>query len=210
MKTNIRPILIIEDVPNLLELIRYTLEFKGYDVVTAEDGEQGLDKVFECNPALVITDIMMPKMDGFTFLHKLRTSAPKFSNIPVILLTATYVSVEDKDFAMNLGATQFITKPVDLGDFLTNIEEALTNFNGLETTPLEPLDFYKRYRDRLEAKLSDKNAQIARFQLLATRNEDAQKVSYQNLLSSALMDKANIVNELADVKIILRNLSKQE
>ncbi|HWS24441.1 MAG TPA: response regulator [Anaerolineales bacterium] len=210
MKNPEFPILVIEDEPNLLELIRFTLDYKGYQVVTAQDGEEGLDKVFEFNPALVITDIMMPRMDGFTFLHKLRTSAPNFANIPVILLTATYVSSDDKDFAMNLGATRFITKPVDLSEFLQNIEEILSKINHLPTSPLEPLDFYKRYQDRLEAKLSDKNAQIARFQLLTNRVSEPQNSSYQNLLNSALTEKANIVNELADVKTILQNLSKQE
>jgi len=205
-----RPILIIEDVPNLLDLIQLTLKYKGFEVVTASDGVEGLDKVFEIDPALVITDIMMPKMDGYTFLQKLRTSGPRFAGIPVILLTATYVSAEDKDFAMHLGATRFITKPVDLEDLIGNIRGILAQPRADQTQPMAPLEFYQRYQDRLENKLAEKNEQIARFQLLISRLEEGQSASYRNLLSSAQTDKTNIVNELADVKIILQNLNSQE
>lgn len=200
------PILIIEDVPHLLDLIQLTLKYKGFEVATATDGAEGLDKVFDLDPILVITDIMMPKMDGYTFLQKLRTSAPKFSNIPVILLTATYVSVEDKDFAMNLGATRFITKPVELEDLVEKIQEIIQDPTPSETNPMEPLVFYQRYQERLESKLSEKKAQIARFQLLIPRLDSSQSIPYRNLLKSAQTDKQNIINELADVKIILQNL----
>lgn len=205
-----RPILIIEDVPNLLDLIKLTLQYKGFSVVTASDGVEGLDKVFEIDPVLVITDIMMPKMDGYTFLQKLRTSSPRFSGTPVILLTATYVSAKDKDFAMHLGATRFITKPVDFEDLIDNIREILAQPRTVETQPMAPLAFYKRYKDRLESKLAEKNEQIARFQLLLSRLDETQSASYKNLLSSAQTDKTNIVNELADAKIILQNLNEQE
>jgi len=85
------PILVVEDVPNILELLDLTLRFKGYNVITARNGQEALERIAEQLPALIITDILMPKMDGYAFVQKLRTT-PKTLNIPVIFLSATYVT----------------------------------------------------------------------------------------------------------------------
>ena len=76
------PILVVEDVPNILELLDVTLRFKGYPVRTASNGEEALTIVPEDPPALVITDIMMPKMDGYTLAFNLRRN-PETSQIPI-------------------------------------------------------------------------------------------------------------------------------
>jgi len=89
------PILVVEDVPNILELLAVTLRFKGYPVVTASNGEEAIARIMEQRPALVVTDILMPKMDGFALMQKLRTD-PKMNQIPVVFLSATYVTPEDK------------------------------------------------------------------------------------------------------------------
>src|SRR5258708_2104068 len=66
------PLLVVEDVPNVLELLEVTLRFKGYHVVSAHNGVEGLEKVASQRPALIITDILMPQMDGYAFVHNLR------------------------------------------------------------------------------------------------------------------------------------------
>ena len=104
------PILVVEDVPNVLELLEVTLRFKGYEVVSAHNGVEGLDKVKSANPALIITDILMPKMDGYAFVQSLRTD-PVTRSVPVIFLSATYVTPDAKGFALSLGAPRFIEKP---------------------------------------------------------------------------------------------------
>ena len=76
------PILVVEDVPNILDLLAVTLRFKGYPVVTAPNGEEAMKRIAEQRPAMVITDILMPKMDGFSLMHRLR-SDPKTNQIPV-------------------------------------------------------------------------------------------------------------------------------
>jgi CheY-like chemotaxis protein len=81
------PILVVEDVPNILELLDITLRFKGYKVLTARNGEEALERIAEQLPALIITDILMPKMDGYAFVQKLRTDV-KTLQIPVIFLSA--------------------------------------------------------------------------------------------------------------------------
>src|SRR5512135_227841 len=92
------PILVVEDVPNVLELLEVTLRFRGYPVVTARNGQEALEKTVKEPPALVITDILMPKMDGYALAHRLR-SDPRTRHIPLIFLSATYVTPEDKKFA---------------------------------------------------------------------------------------------------------------
>ena len=75
MATLYGPILIVEDVPNVLELLEVTLRFKGYAVITARNGEEALEVIAQTRPVLIITDILMPKMDGYAFVQKLRLNA---------------------------------------------------------------------------------------------------------------------------------------
>ncbi|HLE03677.1 MAG TPA: response regulator, partial [Anaerolineales bacterium] len=106
------PILIVEDIPYLLELMEVTLKYKGYPVITARDGDQALGLIAVERPALILTDILMPKLDGFAFAHKVRNN-PKTSDIPIIFVSATYISEQDKAFALSLGAVRFLEKPVE-------------------------------------------------------------------------------------------------
>ena len=107
MNSSNGPNLIVEDVPNVLELLEVTLRFKGYAVVTARNGEEALEVIARQRPVLIITDILMPKMDGYAFVQKLRLNAETRA-IPVVFLSATYVTSEDKDFALSLGAARFM------------------------------------------------------------------------------------------------------
>ena len=113
------PILIVEDVPNVLELLEVTLRFKGYAVLTARNGEEALNVIAQQRPVLIITDILMPKMDGYAFVQKLRLNQNTRA-IPVVFLSATYVTPEDKDFALSLGAARFMEKPIDTEDFFAD------------------------------------------------------------------------------------------
>jgi CheY-like chemotaxis protein len=119
------PILVVEDVPNVLELLEVTLRFKGYPVISARNGQEALEQVNKEHPALVITDILMPKMDGYALAYRLRAD-PLTRQIPLIFLSATYVTLEDKQFAISLGAVRFIEKPIDTEEFLLTVAELLT------------------------------------------------------------------------------------
>lgn len=165
MKAGSDYLLIVEDDPDILRLLDTTLTFKGYRVVTARNGKEGLDVVQGERPAIVIADIMMPKLDGFGLVHRLRIN-PETRDIPVVFITATYVAPEDKEFALNIGATRFIQKPVDLENFLTTVAEILQEGVPVSIKPLNETEFYQEYRSRLEAKLAEKNRQIARDQEL--------------------------------------------
>jgi len=199
------PILVVEDVPNILELLDLTLRFKGYNVITARNGQEALERIAEQLPALIITDILMPKMDGYAFVQKLRTT-PKTLNIPVIFLSATYVTPEDKAFAMSLGASRFIEKPIDTEEFLLTIAELLVEGHTTTPRPLAQHDFYLGYRGRLENKLRHKRIQIGRAQRLILTLPPTQKDAYQSLLDQALRDRDEIEAELKDLHRVLDEL----
>ncbi len=192
------PILVVEDVPNVLELLEVTLRFKGYQVIAARNGQEALDAVTKQQPVLVITDILMPKLDGFALAQKLRVN-PVTRKVPIIFLSATYVTPEDKAFAMMLGAVRFLEKPVDTEEFLLTVAEILTQ--GPPTAP-EPLDeqvFYQGYRERLESKLRHKNAQIARTERLLHSLPTEQKGAFISLLDEARQHRSEIEHELDEL-----------
>ncbi len=196
------PLLIVEDVPHILELLEVTLRFKGYPVVTASNGEEALAAIQRELPAMVITDILMPKLDGFALVHKLRAD-PRTSQIPVIFLSATYVTPEDKRFALSLGAVRFLEKPVDTEEFLLTIAEVLTADLSTLPRPLDDQAFYQGYRERLENKLRHKLAQISRTEKLLRTLPEAQQAAYQALLDEAIQHRDEIQNELQELDRIL-------
>lgn len=196
------PILIVEDVPNVLELLEVTLRFKGYPVVTAENGQEALDMIRRERPAMIISDILMPRMDGFTLAHNLRKD-PRTKQIPLIFITATYLSAEDKAFAIQLGASRFLEKPIDTEEFLLTIAEVLTMGMVESVKPIEDEEFYTRYRDRLESKLRHKNTQIARTERLLQTLPENQRPAFEALLAQVISDRDEIQDELNQLHDIL-------
>jgi CheY-like chemotaxis protein len=89
------PVLVVEDDPITREMLRRTLEREGWDVVEAENGRIGLDRVAECKPALIILDLMMPEVDGFAFLDALRRTHPN-NMPPTVVLTAKELTADDQ------------------------------------------------------------------------------------------------------------------
>lgn len=201
------PILLVEDVPNVLELLEVTLRFKGYPVVTARNGQEALEMIAKERPALVITDILMPKMDGYALAHNLRKN-PLTNQIPLIFLSATYITPEDKKFALSLGAVRFLEKPIDTEDFLLTIAEVLTQ--GVPSMPktLGEEEFYQGYRERLESKLRHKNTQIARTERLLETLPAEQRPAFEALLAQAVRDRAEIQVELDQLVKILEDFKK--
>jgi DNA-binding response OmpR family regulator len=206
MKTDGK-ILVVEDIPNVLDLLEITLKFRGYEVVTARNGQEALEKITQERPSLIITDILMPTMDGFTLVQKLRTD-PTTVGIPVIFLSATYISPEDKAFALSLGASNFIEKPIDTEEFLLTIAELLTKRTPTSPRPLDQESFYTGYRNRLENKLRYKATQIARAERLVNTVSEDQKAAYEALLQQALQDRREIEKELKEVYQALAELQK--
>ena len=201
------PILIVEDVPNVLELLEVTLRFKGYSVITARNGEEALEVLSRQRPILIITDILMPKMDGYAFVQKLRLN-PETRPLPVVFLSATYVTAEDKEFALSLGAARFIEKPIDAEDFLLTIAELVTQQSTSEPKPLDMEKFYNGYRTRLENKLRHKGTQIARAERLLPTLPPDQKPAFEALLQQSIRERDDIQQELSNIYNTIEALRK--
>lgn len=192
-------LLIIEDVPDILNLLATTLTLSGYRVVTALNGVEGMDAIQKEHPAIVITDIMMPKLDGFGLVQRLRIN-PETRAIPVIFITATYVTREDREFALNIGVTRFIQKPVDLDELLATITELLNQDPATTPTPYKELKFYTEYRRRLQAKLDQKVMQISRDELLLKSTiADEKRQPLQAALHQAITERDEITHLLKQV-----------
>lgn len=193
MGTN--PILIVEDISYLRELMEVTLKYKGYPVITAQDGQEALGLMAIEKPALVLTDVLMPKLDGFAFAHKIR-SDPKTQDIPIIFVSATYITEEDKAFAMSLGADRFLEKPVEAEELLLTVAEVLTQDPSTLPAPISNTEFDRGYRSRLEAKLADKVQQIDRAQRLVDTVPDEQRPMFEALLVQTEVQRSDIQAEL--------------
>ena len=202
-------ILIVEDVPDILRLLEETLKFKGYQAVTAYNGQEALEIVRRQRPALIITDIMMPKLDGFGLVHRLRIN-PETRDIPVIFLTATYVALEDKAFALNIGATRFIEKPVNFERFLDTISELLAQGPPPTTVVMSEAEFYEGYRQRLEKKLAQKNIQISRDEHLLTTITENEKNTFRASLQMAKNERDELQKLLVELQERIKNTSKSE
>jgi len=205
-----KPILVVEDVPNVLELLEVTLRFKGYAVITARNGQEALDVISTQKPVLIITDILMPKLDGYAFVQQLRLN-PDTREIPVVFLSATYVTPEDKEFALSLGAVRFVEKPIDTEDFLLMVAELMYQQATTKPQPLDMDKFYNGYRNRLEDKLRHKNMQIARAERLITTLPEDQKAAYEALQAQSISDRDEIQAELYQIyKMMDENKSEDD
>ena len=104
-------VLVIDDDPVILELLRVNFEIEGFDVVCARDGDEGLAMAQELHPDVVISDIMMPRRDGLQLLSDLKGD-PRTEDLPVILLSAK-AQKSEVQHGLDLGADDYITKPFD-------------------------------------------------------------------------------------------------
>jgi DNA-binding response OmpR family regulator len=163
-------ILIVEDEPNMRLGLKDNLEFEGYEVDFAEDGETGLKNILEGNYNLVLLDVMLPRMSGFDVCRNVRK---KGNNIPIILLTAKGEEI-DKVLGLELGADDYITKPFSIRELLARIKAVLRrgedkeqskNKNDLKKIGRIEIDFssFNAFEDGLSVQMSHKEFEILNF-----------------------------------------------
>jgi len=113
-------ILVVDDEKAIVDILKFNLEREGYEVMTAHDGEAGYQTFVTANPDLMLLDIMMPKMDGFSVCKKVRET----SNIPIIMLTARAEEV-DKVLGLEFGADDYMTKPFGVRELIARVKANL-------------------------------------------------------------------------------------
>jgi CheY-like chemotaxis protein len=198
-------ILVVEDIAAVRELVEVQLTLRGYTVRTARDGLDALEVIAAAGaPALVISDILMPRMDGFALAHRLRREAAT-AHVPIIFLSATYVSAEDERFALTLGAMRFLAKPVDTDELFKVVAEAL-NGPPQSGVLLSEREFYTGYRQRLEFKLRQKSEQVARSRQQFESLPPGRRENYERTLADAQNQYDEIQRELAVLNTVLQGL----
>ena len=116
-------ILVADDDPIIIQLLRVNLEMEGYDVVTAGDGQDAVEKATKEDPDLIILDVMMPRMDGWAARLEILKD-PNLADTPVIFLSARAQQADLKK-GLDAGAVEYVTKPFDPIDLLAIVEQVL-------------------------------------------------------------------------------------
>ena len=161
-------VLIVEDEEMLARTLAEKLRGDGFSVVTAGDGEEGLDKLREDRPDLIVLDIMLPKLDGLSLCRIIRRDTAT-AHIPIIMLTARGTEV-DKIVGLESGADDYVVKPLALGEFLARVRAVMRRAPGRPAMQDElisndlrlSLTGRRLFQDDKEIKLSNKE-----FDLLA-------------------------------------------
>ncbi|MFS8777124.1 response regulator transcription factor [Synechococcus sp. O70.1] len=125
-------ILIIEDDPSVLDILRINLELAGYEVVTATDGVRGQALALQTLPDLIILDLMLPQVDGLTVCQRLRREE-RTSDIPILMLTALG-QTRDKIEGFNAGADDYLTKPFEVQELLVRVRALLRRADRIPQT----------------------------------------------------------------------------
>jgi PAS domain S-box-containing protein len=208
-------ILIVDDKPENSYLLESLLKGNGYETVSANNGAEALKAAVKNDLALIISDILMPVMDGFTFCIECK-KIESLKNIPFIFYTATYTSLKDEEFALSLGADKFILKPQDPDVFIELVKDVL---NEVKTEKVQPTRLptateeviLKKYNSALIRKLEDKMAQTeeAEKELREINAELRKEIEDHILTEDALRvseEKFKIIFEDASVGMCLTGL----
>jgi PAS domain S-box-containing protein len=179
-----KKVLIVDDNSTNLYMLETLLKGYGFEVISAENGEDALDKAFLNPPDLIVTDILMPVMDGYALCRRWK-SHDTLKHIPLVFYTATYTGSKNEDFALSLGAERFIIKPQE-PDILMNILKEVLEENyvvkQVATKPLEEeMEFFRQYNEILFKKLEKKmlDLEIANQELRIL--EERYRLSFENV-----------------------------
>jgi len=118
-------ILVVDDEPDIVRVIVKIMQSRGHEVDTAADGPEALEQIKDARPDVVILDLNLPKMDGFEVCKRIKDD-PATKHIPVVMMSAAYVSVQDAERGTNLGADEYVTKPFLREVLIHNVERLLS------------------------------------------------------------------------------------
>lgn len=192
-------ILIVDDNSDNLILERGMLESHGFEVEEARDGLEGLNIAQKNAPDLIISDIMMPQMDGFTFCRVIK-GIDRLKEIPFVFYTATYLEKEDEKLGLALGAARYIHKPTEPMDFLRQIDTIIEEYqketlSSQSTSSLENnINLDRFYQERISQKLNKKVRDVARLKL---EEELILSTTSDGILALDTEGKHTIVNQAA-------------
>ncbi|MEC4986841.1 MAG: response regulator transcription factor [Oscillatoria sp. PMC 1068.18] len=192
-----KKLLLIDDDPNLILLVKDYLEFRGYEVITAENGREALDVLDREIPHLIICDVMMPEMDGHALVEHIRQD-PRISWIPVLFLSAKGQS-SDRVKGLNIGADVYMVKPFEPEELVAQVESSLRRADRWSSYPNRNSDSASRIQvpENVELTPTETKVVLLVAQGMANR-EIAQQlnVSQRTIEShvSNMLNKTNLHN----------------
>ena len=190
--------LIVDDNEENLYLLEQLLKNSGFAVTAARNGAEAMETAKKNPPDLIISDILMPVLDGFSLCRAWKQD-PVLTRIPFVFYTATYTDPKDEEFALSLGADEFIIKPKDPVDFLRIIDKVLArHLQGelrAKTGPLPSEDVYlKEYNQALIRKLEDKLEQIGKV-----NKQLSEKDAFSRAVLNAMPAQVAVIDENENV-----------
>jgi len=196
-------ILVVDDEQDLLDLIEYNLKKEGFDVLKAEDGEEGIEVARESSPDLVLLDIMMPNMDGLEVVEVMRGDED-LKRIPIIFLTARGDEKTEVE-GLNKGGDDYITKPISTTKLISRIKAVLRRFEETEE-PVNRLEVHDIVidKDRYIVTKGEEEFQLPRkeFELLYFLASRKGKVmDRQTLLNQVWGNNIYVVDRTVDVHV---------
>jgi PAS domain S-box-containing protein len=173
-------ILIVDDNLTNLKLMRTQLESEGHGITQARDGAEAMELLELLPVDAVISDILMPRMDGYRLCHEIRKHA-RFRNLPTIIYSSTFSSADDEKLALDVGADKYLSKPASLDIIVAALHEVVARPHATpEAGALPEVDGLKEYSQRLVNKLADKkhSLELANRELRATRDQLAHLIKH--------------------------------
>ncbi len=188
-----RHVLIVDDHEENRYLLRSLLSAHDFEVSEAADGAAALDRARSRVPDIIISDLLMPTMDGFTLLREWKAD-PRLAAVPFIVYTATYTQSEDERLARDLGADAFLIKPTEPQVFLKRLEAVLEEAERQSVRPRQPLaqgaEAERRYSQALVRKLEERSAELGR------RVQELQSAKSQIERLNRLYSALSAINQL--------------
>src|SRR5450759_4694072 len=153
-------LLIVDDDPTSLKLLRTQLESEGHVVFEAYDGVEALALLEHQRVDAVISDVLMPRMDGYRLCYEIRKHA-RLRDLPIIIYTSTYTSPSDEKLALDVGADKYLKKPVSLETLVAALHEVIAQPHAApRPEALQEVDVLKEYNEQLVSKLEEKNTEL--------------------------------------------------
>lgn len=172
--TEQRRLMLVDDDPNLVVLVSDYLEFRGYEVVTAENGKKALELLEHEIPDLIICDIMMPEMDGYTLVKLIRENQ-RLSWIPVLFLSAKGQS-QDKVKGLNTGADVYIVKPFEPEELIAQVESSLRQAARLIQHRKPAIKTTQKLRVRENVELTPTEVRVVQLVARGKGNREISKI----------------------------------